>query len=88
MAYSQQFCKKMGPLKALPRDSESLQILHVEGDHWIAVSSVGCNNEEIAIYDSKSMSLSAETKLLLAQLIHTHDSFQSSQEHLTVDYLL
>ena len=51
-----------------------MQILHVHGDHWIAVSTVGCTantEEDIVIYDSKYASLSADTKLLLSQLVHT-----------------
>ena len=51
-----------------------MQILHVYGDHWIAVSTVGCTantEEDIVIYDSKYASLSADTKLLLSQLVHT-----------------
>ena len=66
----------VGPLKPFPSESQSLQILHVNRDHWIAVSTVGCtadtdDSEDIIVFDSKYSSLSMGTKLVLSQLIHT-----------------
>ena len=65
--------QKIAPLKPFQPQSKSLQILHVNGNHWIAVSTVGCtaSTEDIVVYDSKYASLSAETKLFLSQLVHT-----------------
>ena len=65
--------QKIAPLKPFQPQSKSLQILHVNGCHWIAVSTVDCtaSTEDIVVYDSKYASLSTETKLLLSQLVHT-----------------
>ena len=65
--------QKIVPLKPFQPQSKSLQILHVNGCHWIAVSTVDCtaSTEDIVVYDSKYASLSTETKLLLSHLVHT-----------------
>ncbi len=49
-----------------------MQILHIDSDHWIAVSNIGCTTkEDIIVYDSIYTSISAHTKQLLSQLVHT-----------------
>ena len=53
----------------LPKDS--LQILHTDGDHWVAVSMFDTGDEDIVVYDSKYSSLSPSTQALLAKLVHT-----------------
>ena len=64
--------KLAATIEPFPRGSKSVQILHVNGDHWMTVSTVDCTAEEdIIVYDSKYSSLSQETKLLLSQLVHT-----------------
>ena len=71
VVYSPLHCSYLAPLKPFPPESQSLQILHVNRDHWIAVSTVSCtDNEDIIVFDSK-YSLSTGTKLVLSQLIHT-----------------
>ena len=65
-------CSKFKPS---PPESQSLQILPVNNDHWVAVSTVGCaastaEGIDIIVYDSKYFSLSTDTKLLLSQLVH------------------
>lgn len=67
--------QQAGPLKALPQGSQSLQILHVDDNHWLAVSTVDSSNDkteyDITVYDSIYSSISADAKDLLSQLIHT-----------------
>ena len=53
----------------LPKDS--LQILHTDGDHRVAVSMFDTGDEDIVVYDSKYSSLSPSAQALLAKLVHT-----------------
>ena len=65
---SHYFAKDSFFFKPIPPGSQSLQILHVNDNHWIAVSTVGCTTaEDIILYDSKYLSISVGTKLLLSQ---------------------
>ena len=57
---------------------ETVQILHVDGNHWITVSSSGCKNGDdngneldITVYDSIYFRLSKHTEILLAKLLQT-----------------
>ena len=51
----------------------SLQILHVNGNHWLAISTLDSDSSgyEVTVYDSLNFSLSKETKALLAKLLKT-----------------
>ena len=49
----------------------SLQVIHVDGNHWAAASTVNCKREDIMIYDSLYCSVNCKTKHLLARLVHT-----------------
>ena len=51
----------------------SLQILHVNGNHWLTISTPDSNSSgyEVTVYDSLNFSLSKETKALLAKLLKT-----------------
>lgn len=53
----------------LPKDS--LQILHTDDEHWVAVSTFDTGDEDIVIYDSKYSSLSQRTQTLIAKLVNT-----------------
>ncbi len=52
------------------RYPQTIQILHVNGNHWITVSTATCGTD-IAVYDSMHSSLSKRTQQLLAKLVHT-----------------
>ena len=65
--------RKRGPIYP-----ETVQILHVDGNHWITVSSLGCKNGDdsgneldITVYDSIYFRLSKHTEILLAKLLQT-----------------
>ena len=51
----------------------SLQILHVNGNHWLAISTLSSDSSgyEVTTYDSLHFSCSKETKALLAKLLKT-----------------
>ena len=54
--------------------SESIQVLHVNGNHWVTVSTLdsGNSNFDVTLYDSLHFSLSQDTKMLLASLLKTN----------------
>lgn len=67
--------RKRGPICP-----ETVQILHVDGNHWITVSSLGHKNRDdstsgnesdITVYDSIYFRLSKHTEILLAKLLQT-----------------
>ena len=53
-----------------PLSKDSVQILHVNDNHWITVSTKTCAID-INVYDAMYSSLSKHTQLLLARLVHT-----------------
>ena len=58
-------------LRPLPQNS--LQILLVNENHWVATSTVNCPPEvDILFYDSIYSTVSEQTKILLAELVHTN----------------
>jgi len=64
--------------KRSPICPQTVQILHVDGNHWITVSSLGCKNGDnsgnefdITVYDSIYFRLSKHTEILLAKLLQT-----------------
>jgi hypothetical protein len=54
-----------------PLPQDSLQILHTDGEYWVAVSTFDTGDEDIVIYDSKYSSLSQSTQAVLAKLVNT-----------------
>ena len=54
-----------------PLPKHSLQILHTDGDHWVAVSTFNTGDHDIIMYDSKYSTLSPSTHTLLAKVVHT-----------------
>ena len=50
---------------------DQVQIVHCkDADHWIVASTVGCEKEEVYVYDSAYMSLDESTTKLIANLFH------------------
>ena len=59
-----------------PLPEGSLQILHVNGNHWITVSTSVCNGTDISVLDSKYLSLTKTTITLLSKLVRSmHKTF-------------
>ena len=54
-----------------PMPFRSLQILHVNGNHWLIISTCGCDNASVYAYDSTYSSVSKDTETILAKLLHT-----------------
>ena len=62
-------------MKPLP--TGSLQILHTDGNHWIALSTFNCDAAVITVYDSKYTSVSESTQTILAKMVYTDRPFFS-----------
>ena len=60
-----------------PLPQGSLQILHINTNHWVTVSTLNTESEDIIMYDSKYSSLSETTEDVLAQLVNTDKPFFS-----------
>lgn len=47
-----QDCIIVGDMTAVPPMSEFVQVILIGGNHWIAVSTVGCEPNHVLVYDS------------------------------------
>ena len=49
-----------------------MQITHVGGCHWCTISSIGCSDGVVNVYDSMYSSVSSSTLKLIASLMLSH----------------
>lgn len=68
-------------LAMTPPDSEFVQVIMVCGNHWIAVSTVGCEPSTIKVYDSLGGRLPKRSLKLVADLMQTREKL------LTVEFV-
>lgn len=74
-----------------PSDSPFVQIVWVNGNHWICISSIGCSDGEVNLFDSLNYPLSASVQHVAA-LSHTKKSklnlwqIDVQQQQNTCDY--
>ena len=54
-------------------NSELVQILNTNGNHWMVVSTVGCPANTISVYDSMNLPLSSYNKKVVADLMHSKE---------------
>ena len=67
-----------------PPDEEFVQILNVTNNHWIALSTVGCEASTIKVFDSSGMSRSKlpnHTLKVIARLM------QCNERHFTIEFV-
>ena len=59
-----------------PLTAPSLQILHMAGTigHWIVLSTIGCANHEVKIYDSLYNSINEDMQIVIAALLNSNCS--------------
>ena len=50
--------------------SEFLQVLHVNGNHWITISNIGLSDSSVNVYDSLYIGMNEATKELIAKFVH------------------
>ena len=59
-----------------PTNQGSLQIVHINNNHWVVASTLNCHKADISIYDSLNFPVNKETQSILARLLKTkNDSF-------------
>ena len=68
-------------LAMTPPDSEFVQVIIVNGDHWIAVSTVGCQPSTIKVFDSLGGRLPKRSLKLVADLM------QSQEKQLSIEFI-
>ncbi|XP_068226874.1 uncharacterized protein [Palaemon carinicauda] len=61
--------------------SEFIQILNVNGNHWVTVSNIGCENGSVNIYDSMHQNPTDQTKNTIAKYLHT------DKEHMSLNIM-
>lgn len=59
-------------LKPIELEQSFIQILHVDSKHWITVSNIRCQSNEVIVYDSRYTGLSLKTKLNVSALMQQH----------------
>ena len=62
-----------------PLSLGSLQVLHVNGDHWITVTTCDCDGADIIVFYSKYVSLTKSTMTLLTKLVKSKNKFFTAQ---------
>lgn len=60
---------------------EFVQILHMNNNHWITISSIGCSPGCIKLYNSMQLPIPSSIKQTIAELIHTQRK-QITIEHI------
>ena len=50
--------------------SEFVQVLHVNGYHWITISNIGVSDNSVNVYDSLYNGITQTTKELIAKYVH------------------
>ena len=58
-----------------------MQILHMNNNHWITISSIGCSPGCIKLYNSMQLPIPSSIKQTIAELIHTQRK-QITIEHI------
>jgi hypothetical protein len=53
------------------KDQEFVQCVNLGSNHWITISTVGCDAAVINVYDSLNLRLPKSVKTLIADLMHT-----------------
>ena len=52
-----------------------VQILHVNHNHWVTISTVNCGPNTVKIYDTMHEELSMESKTVIADLLQTSERY-------------
>ena len=58
------------PVESVAYEKNQLQIIHCRGNHWVAVSSIGCENDFVYVYESLYTSLDETTKQVVSSQFH------------------
>ena len=55
--------------RARQSDVNALHIIHSRGDHWLVMTTIGCSDSEVKIFDSAYSSIDEETSKLVYKLL-------------------
>lgn len=58
-------------MQSFPDGCGSLQIVHINNNHWVVASTLNCHKSDISVYDSLNSSVDLETQAILAKLLRT-----------------
>lgn len=58
---------------AVQGSQEFVQCLNMSDNHWITISTVGCEPSTIKVYDSANGMLTSTMKTVMADLLHTNN---------------
>ena len=50
--------------------SEFVQVLYVNGNHWLTISNIGVSDQNVNVYDSLHNGINQTTKELIAKYVH------------------
>ena len=64
-----------------PPDCEFVQILNLSNNHWITISTIGCETGSVNVFDSLNMFLSLAVKRLIADIL------MSSNKEIMINYV-
>ncbi len=80
-----QNCLLVGAMSAEVPAGEFIQVILIGGNHWIAVSTVGCKPGHVLVYDSLHYRFSSHTHTIVADLLQTR-SKQLTFDFVNVQY--
>ena len=58
-------------MQSFPDGCGSLQIVHINNNHWVVASTLNCHKSDISVYDSLNSSVDLETQAILTKLLRT-----------------
>ncbi len=67
-----QFGKKLNFIP-FEQDDKFVQILHVQSCHWMTISNMNCQKNEVIVYDSHFNGLTFKTKLQICRLMNKYN---------------
>jgi len=58
-----------------PMPKSSLQVVHVNTNHWIVASTLESNKADITVYDSLNATITTTMQVILAKLVNSKDDY-------------
>ena len=66
-----------------PQTEEFVQVMNINGNHWIVISTVGCKPATINVYDSLHGRLPSHAKIVIADLLRS----QEAHHEIAINYM-
>ena len=71
MDYKTLLCCNPVVMQSFPNGCGSLQIAHINNNHWVVASTLNYHKSDISIYNSLNSSVYLETQAILTRLLRT-----------------